>query len=118
MGDIEGLIRLFGVLAMLQLKSWSVMGESHHPTFVGNCYSHVFILMHPVDEFSLKGMRTWGQSMVETKRVRGEMEYKIFNTSDGKLIWRFSSSYRKLLDRVAFKILSNINDGAPPYLFI
>ena len=31
----------------------------------------------------------------------------------GKHLGRFSSSYRKLLDRVAFKILSNINDGAP-----
>ena len=40
-------------------------------------------------------------------------ECKILNTNGGKLLRRFSSSYRKLLDRVAFRILSNINDGAP-----
>ena len=34
-------------------------------------------------------------------------------TNGGKLLCRFSSRYRKLLDRVAFRILSNINDGAP-----
>ena len=40
-------------------------------------------------------------------------EYKIPIINGGKLLRRFSSSYRKLLDRVAFRILSNINDGAP-----
>ena len=49
MGEVEGLIRLFGVLAMLQLKSWSARGVSHQPAFVGNCYLHVFSLMHPLN---------------------------------------------------------------------
>ena len=33
------------------------------------------------------------------------------NTNGGRLRLRFSSSYRKSLERVAFRILSNINDG-------
>ena len=41
------------------------------------------------------------------------MEYKILNTNGGKLLRRFSSSYRNLLDRVVFRNLSKINDGAP-----
>ena len=64
MGKVEGLIWQFGVLAMLQLKPWSASGVSHQPAFMGSCYSHVFSLMHPVDEFSLKEMRTWGQSKI------------------------------------------------------
>ena len=40
------------------------------------------------------------------------MEYKILNTNGGKLLHRFSSSYRNLLDRVAFRNLSKISDGA------
>ena len=34
------------------------------------------------------------------------------NPNGGKLVRRFSSSFRKLLHRVAFRILSDINDGA------
>ena len=40
------------------------------------------------------------------------MSPNIPNINGGKLLRRFSSSYRKLLNRVAFRILSNINDGA------
>ena len=29
-------------------------------------YSHVFSLIHPVDEFSFKEMRTWGQSKISS----------------------------------------------------
>ena len=35
------------------------------------------------------------------------------NPSGGKLLLRSSSSYNKLLGRVAFRILSNIHEGAP-----
>ena len=83
-------------------------GIFHQPAFVGNCYSHVFSLLHPLDEFYLKGMRTWSQSI---KRIRRQRKYKISNTNGGKLLLRFSSSYKKLLDRFAFRNLSNINDG-------
>ena len=50
---------------LLRVKSQSTRGASHHPAFMGNCptISHTFFsLIYPVDEFSLKGMRTWGQS--------------------------------------------------------
>ena len=40
-------------------------------------------------------------------------EFKTVNTSGRELLHRLSFSYRKLLDKVAFRILSNINDGAP-----
>ena len=59
-GVVEGLIRLFGVLAKHQLKPWRARGVPHQTSFMGNCYSHVFSLMQPVDEFSLKEMRKWG----------------------------------------------------------
>ena len=38
--------------------------------------------------------------------------FKIPSINGGKLLRRFSSRYRKLLDRVTFRILANINDGA------
>ena len=61
MGDAEGPIRIYGVLAMLWLNPGSAGRVSHQ---VGDCCSHVFSLMHLVDEFSLKEMRTWGQSKI------------------------------------------------------
>ena len=66
MGEAEGLIWLFGVLAMLQIKPWSTRGPSSYPTFMGNYYSHIFSLIHPVDEFSLEEMRTWGQFKISS----------------------------------------------------
>ena len=64
MGEVEGLIWLFGMPAMPQLKPWSARGITHQPAFMGNSYSHVFSFIHPVDEFSLKEMRAWGQSKI------------------------------------------------------
>ena len=66
MGEVEDLIWPFGVLAMLQLKPWSPRGASYHPTFMSNYYSHVLSLIHPVDEFSFKEMRTWGQFKISS----------------------------------------------------
>ena len=43
----------------------------------------------------------------------GAGESKIPNTNGGEVLCRPSDSYRKLLDRLAFRILSNINDEAP-----
>ena len=50
------------------------------------------------------------------KRIRrqGESKIPLCNLSDGKLLR--SVSYNNLLDRVAFKILSIIHDGAFPFL--
>ena len=51
---------------MFRLNPWSARGASHHATFMDNYdyHSHVFSLIHPVDEFSFKEMRTWGQSKI------------------------------------------------------
>ena len=43
----------------------------------------------------------------------GAGESKIPNAIGGELLCRPSNSYRKLLDRVAFRILSNVNNEAP-----
>ena len=45
-------------------------------------------------------------------------ESKIPNTNGEELFLRSSDSYRKFLDRVTFKILSNINDEAPQWKVI
>ena len=68
---MEGLIWLFGVLAMLQLKPRSACGACYHLAFMGNHYAYVFSLIHPVDsyhpvEFFFKGMRTWGQPKISS----------------------------------------------------
>ena len=44
MGEVEGLILLFGVLAMLQLKHWSARGRSNYPVFMGIYQSQLFSL--------------------------------------------------------------------------
>ena len=54
MGHIECLILIFGVPAMLQ-------GASHHPLIWATIIHTFFSLIHPVDEFSFKEMRMWGQ---------------------------------------------------------
>ena len=80
-----------------------------------------------MDEFSFKEIRTYGQSKISScclcvwcKSTEmgvgggpegGGRRSPIF-INDGELLHR-PSSYRKLLDRDAFRILSNINDGVP-----
>ena len=46
------------------------------------------------------------------KRLKKEGKYRIPNTNGGKLLRKPSSSFEKLLDRVTFSVLSNINGGA------
>ena len=63
--------RVFDVLLclLLRLKCWSARGASQHLAFTGNCttISHMFFsLIYPVDEFSLKEMRMWGQSKISS----------------------------------------------------
>ena len=122
MRDMEGLILLFGVPAMLQIKPWSVRGASPHPLIWATIIHTFFSLIHPVDELSFKEMNVWSQPKIsscclcvwcKSKELKRQGEYKIPNTNGGKLLRRFSSSYRKLLETVAFRILSNINDGSP-----
>ena len=52
---------------MLRLKPWSVSILSS--SFCGQLayyHSHIFSLIHPLDEFSFKEMRTWGQFKIST----------------------------------------------------
>ena len=64
---MEGLIWLFEGLAVLQLKPWRAKGASYHPTFMSNYHSHVFSLIHQVDEYYFKEMSTWGQSKISSR---------------------------------------------------
>ena len=123
MRKIECLILLFlyfGVLAMLSGGEESISSSSFYGQ-LADFYSHVLSLIHPVDEFSFKEIRRWGQYNILSCclcvwcrwRERGSRgESKILNNNGGKLLQRPSSNCRKLLDRLAFRILSNINDGA------
>ena len=92
-------------------------GASHHPAFWGNCttISHTFfILIYPVDEFSLKEMRTWSQFEIspycffvwcKLREILGRGTSRL-NCVTG-VVETFPS------DRVTFRTPSNVNDGAP-----
>ena len=66
----------------------------------------------------LKEMRTRGESKIsfcyfcQRISMQGESKITLCNPSGGKLLLRPSSSYNKLLGRIAFRILSNIHDEA------
>ena len=63
-GEVDGLIRLYGVLAMLQLKPGSTGGVSHETAYYMSDLFARFSLMYQVDSGSLQEMRTWGQSKI------------------------------------------------------
>ena len=80
-------------------------GASHHPAFWRNCttISHTFfILIYPVDEFSLKEMRTWSQFEIspycffvwcKLREILGrikDFKIKLCNRSGGNLSLRQS----------------------------
>ena len=48
----------------------------------------------------------------ESKELGGRTSVKIPSTNGGEVLCRFSSSYGNLFNRVVYRILSNINDGA------
>ena len=85
-----------------------------------NCYSYVS-LFHPEDEFSFKEMRMCSQPKISSScfcvwsksKELGDRGSTRFPAS---MVESFSadffSSYRRLLDRVAVRIFSNINDRA------
>ena len=119
-GDKEGLILLFWVPAMLQLKLWSVMGASHHPVYMDNYCSYNFypflasswvILQGNEDVRSAQHVICCLCVLCKSKKLGGRGSTR-FPSAMMKIIRRFSFSYRKLLDRVAFRILSKLYDGA------
>ena len=122
MGDIECLILLFGVPAMLQLKLWSARRASHHPLIWATIIHTFFSLIHPVHEFSFKEMSImWGQPKIsscclcvwcKSKELGGSPSTR-FPTS---MVESFSADFVSAVESywtVAFRILPNINDGAP-----
>ena len=111
------------VLAKFLRREGSISSCSFYGQLAGY-YSHVFSLIHPMDEFSFQGMRTWGQSKIsscslcvwcKSREMRGGRSPRFIN---GRELLLRPSSYRKLLDRVAFRILSNINDGVPLWMYV
>ena len=121
MGDTECLILLFGVPAMRQLKSWSARGVSHHPLIWATIIHTFFNLIHPVDEFSFKEMHMWGKPKTsscflcvwcKSKELGGRGSTR----SPTSMVESFSVDFLPAIESywtVAFRILSNINDGAP-----
>ena len=84
-------------------------------------YSQVFSLIHPVDEFSFKEMRTWVQSKVsycglcdwcKSREIggmgRGGGGSKVPANNGGKILCRPSLSHKKLLDRVCQSLKGNV----------
>ena len=66
MGDVEELILLFVVPAMVKLKPWSARGTFHN-LLIWVAISHTFFsLIDPVDEFSFKEMSMWGQPKISS----------------------------------------------------
>ena len=113
----------FGVLATFWLNPWSVKEASHHPAFMGNRPTIIRTFLALSTQRMSSPLRKGGQPMIsscslgvrcESRELGGEAgEFKTVNTNGRELFHRLSFSYRKLLDKVAFRILSNINDGAP-----
>ena len=85
MGEVECPIRLYGVLAVPQSKPGG-MGVSHKTTYTGDCWWHISGPAYLVDELSLTGMTTWGQSKI-LEFGRWKLEVKK-NMASGK--WNVS----------------------------
>ena len=113
---------------LLRLKSRSARGTSHHTAFMGNCSTISHKCLALSTQWMSSPSRKWGRGVrfilvvlvfgVNHIRIRRQRESKIPNTNGGKLICRPSSSYRILLYRVAFIIMSNINDEAPLWKYV
>ena len=120
MGDTECLILLFGVPAMHQLKPQSARGAAHHPLIWAIIIHTFFRLIHPIDEFSFKEMRMWGQSKTSSCCLcvwckSKELQRRGSTRFPTLMVESFSTDFLpaiELLHRVTFSILLNINDGA------
>ena len=51
---------------MRQLKPWSARGAYNHLLIWATIVHTFFSLIHPVDEFSFKEMRMWGQPEISS----------------------------------------------------
>ena len=76
-------------------------------------YSHVFSLIYPLDKFSFKEMRTWGQSKISScclclrpkSRELGGRRSPRFPTPMVEIFSTDLTSYKQSLGRVAFAII-------------
>ena len=75
-------------------------------------YSQVFSLIHPVDEFSFKEMRTWVQSKVSYCGLCDWCKSREIGGMGGGgvslILCRPSLSHKKLLDRVCQSFKGNV----------
>ena len=118
----------FRVLTVFWLNPWSARGVSHHAAFMGNWPTIIHGFLALSIQWMSSPSRKWGlgvtprfhlvvnqvvnQGVWCKSREMGEPKSLRF-TNDGGLLHHSSrpSSYRKFLDRFAFRILLNINDG-------
>ena len=107
---------------MLQLKTWSARVTSYHRLIWATIIHKLFSLIHAVDEFSFKVMSVmWGQPKIsscclcvwcKSKELGGRGSTR----SPTSMVESFSVDFLPAIESywtVAFRILSNINDGAP-----
>ena len=70
MGQTEGIILQYGVLAMSRLKPWntngSISSSSFHVQLVDCYYSRILALSNQWMKFSFNEMRMWGQSKISS----------------------------------------------------
>ena len=103
------------ICLLFWLKSRSVRGVSHRPAFMGNypTISHTLLALLPGGRVLLQGKRMWGQSKISSycfcvwckSRELGSRGSSRFPCVTPVLETFYS-------DRVVFRILTNINDGA------
>ena len=85
----------------------------NYATFVVS--SAIYVSVKTLErEGSISSFRYYGQLLFtpfhqENEKAGGGARYP--KTNGGKLLRKPSSSFEKLMDRVTFRILSNINDG-------
>ena len=64
MGELEGPVRLYGVLAVFQPNLTGAGGVSNQTVDMDDYSSQGFGLAHLGDDFPLKEIGTWGQSKI------------------------------------------------------
>ena len=108
---------------MFWLNPWSTRKASHHPALMANQPTIIYTFLALSTKWISSPSGKWGRGVslwyhlvpfvldVNHKNWVAR-ESKIPNTNSGELLCKPSNSSRKLLDRVTFRILSDINDKA------
>ena len=110
-GEAESIIVKFCYLGVL----WSLVGECWWSG--AESLIHIFIPRVTQGNEDVGSVEDFILSFLcESRELggrQGESNIPLCNPSGGKILLRAPTSYNKVLDRVAFRILSNIHDGAP-----